>query len=40
MEEHLREMNELELKGFGDRLAVVHKGQKGVERKPQVSLPS
>ena len=38
MEKSLREINELEVKGLSDRLAVVHKGLQEVKSEPQVSL--
>lgn len=38
--ENLKEITELEVKGLGDRLGVVHKGWKIVKKEPQVSLPS
>lgn len=40
MEENLKEMNELEVKGLGHWLPVIRKGWKGVKREPQVPLPS
>lgn len=38
MEENLRDMNELEVKGLSDRLAVVYKGLQEVKSEPSVFL--
>lgn len=38
MEDNLRDMNELEVKGLSDRLAVVYKGLQEVKSEPSVFL--